>query len=286
MPTIWELDYYSRPILDEHNKKVWEVLICESPTRIDTPPESLFQYAEYCPSTQVNSVWLKAAIAAAIARAPNPPDKIRFFRQAMTNMITTSCQGLEIPAQLSRRTIALSQWLRDRMETVYSQHPGFQPSKNASVVFPTTSPQPLPDALLGQKWAFVTLEASAFDDMNDWAIDFGEAFPIKMAGLQPNTPIPGLIVYSPRALPMAAWMSGLEMAAIKVELEPTARLLLETGVSDRWILSGLDANAQAEARQFEAAKQRSNRVHFLAIQASPEVEAFAGFWLLQEVNLA
>ncbi|MEB3214919.1 MAG: Tab2/Atab2 family RNA-binding protein, partial [Nostocales cyanobacterium 94392] len=31
MGNIWELDYYSRPILDENNKKIWEVLICETP---------------------------------------------------------------------------------------------------------------------------------------------------------------------------------------------------------------------------------------------------------------
>ncbi|MEO0970614.1 MAG: Tab2/Atab2 family RNA-binding protein, partial [Cyanobacteria bacterium J06639_18] len=34
MGSIWELDYYSRPILDEDQKKVWEVLICESPLDI------------------------------------------------------------------------------------------------------------------------------------------------------------------------------------------------------------------------------------------------------------
>ncbi|NJR51213.1 MAG: DUF1092 family protein [Leptolyngbyaceae cyanobacterium CSU_1_3] len=286
MTTIWELDYYSRPILDEHNKKVWEVLICESPTRIDVAPDTLFRYAEYCPSTQVNSVWLKTAIGEAIARAPNPPDKIRFFRQAMNNMITTSCKGLDIPAQLSRRTIALSQWLRDRLEQVYPQHPGYQVGKNASVVFPTTPAQALPDALIGQKWIFATLEARAFDDMKDWSIDFGEVFPIALVGLPPDMPIPGLIIYSSRAVAMAAWMSGLEMAAIKFDSESGARLLLETGVSDRWVLTSIDAKTQAEAQAFEAAKQHAKQVHFLAIQSSPDVEEFAGFWLLQEVNLA
>ncbi|KAM3094549.1 Tab2/Atab2 family RNA-binding protein [Phormidesmis sp. 146-35] len=285
MTTIWELDYYSRPILDDQKKKVWEVLICESPTRIDMS-DSLFRYSEYCPSTQVNSVWLKTAIAEAISRAPNPPDKIRFFRQAMNNMITTSCKDLEIPSQLSRRTIALSQWLRDRMETTYPQHPGYQPGKNASVIFPTTPPQPLPDALIGQKWTFATLEASAFDDLNEWSIDFGETFPVKIAGLEADTPIPGLIIYSPRAVPMAAWMSGLEMAAVKFDSESSTRLLLETGVSDRWILTSIDAKTKVEAQAFEASKARSQQVHFLAIQSSPDVEAFAGFWLLQEINLA
>ena len=31
---VWELDFYSRPVLDEEGKKLWEVLICESPNSI------------------------------------------------------------------------------------------------------------------------------------------------------------------------------------------------------------------------------------------------------------
>lgn len=285
MTTIWELDYYSRPILDDDNKKVWEVLICESPTQIDAQPDTLFRYAEYCSSSQVNSGWLQNAIKEAIARAPKPPDKVRFFRQAMNNMITTACKALDLPAQLSRRTFALNQWLHDRMETVYPNHPGFQEAVNPSVVFPTTPPQNLPDALLGQKWMFATLPAEAFLEMNDWSIEFGEAFPFAFTQLQPDASVPGLIIYSPRATAMAAWMSGLELATVKYDAELPNRLLLETGVNDRWLLTSLDAKTQIEAQNFEAAKQHSNQVHFLAIQSRPDVESFAGFWLLQDIRL-
>ncbi len=286
MPTIWELDYYSRPILDDRSKKTWEVLICESPLTIADQPEQLFRYAAYCPSTEVNSAWLKAAIVNAIAQAPRPPDKIRFFRQAMTNMITKACEDADIPVVLSRRTFTLGQWLADRMATVYPQTPGFQLTTNPSVVFPSTPPQPLPDALWGQKWALVSLPVSAFADMGEWAIEFGEAFPLAPLGLAPDTAIPGLIIYSARAVPLAAWLFGLELAAIQVDRETTPRLVLATGVSDRWILSGLNDRTQAEADQFEAAQQIAKSVHFLAIQADPDVEAFAGFWLLQGANLA
>ena len=80
-------------------------------------------------------------------------------------------------------------------------------------------------------------------------------------------------------------MSGLEIAAVKYDPEMANRLLLETGVNDRWLLTSLDGKTQAEAQRFEASKELSNRVHFLAIQSSPDVEAFAGFWLLQEIAL-
>ncbi len=287
MTTIWEIDFYSRPILDEQGKKIWEILVCESPTKIDTPVDSLFRYAEYCPSGEVNSVRLKGVLEKAIAHAARSPSKIRFFRQAMNNMINKACSDLGIPAQLSRRTYALNQWLEQRSTEVYPQHPGFQPGANPTVSFTETPPQPLPDALRGQKWAFVTLDASALNEMNEWAIDFGEAFPLSLVGLNFEARVPGVVIFSSRAVPMAAWMSGLELAFLKMDDGPPSRLLLETGVSDRWNLASLsNAGLQAEARNFEMAKQQSQGVHFLAIQTSPEAETFAGFWLLREAKLA
>ena len=76
---IWELDFYSRPILDENNKKLWEVLICESPTDVKRSPDSLFRYSQFCSSKTVNSIWLREAIEAAIAEAGKPPQKNPLF---------------------------------------------------------------------------------------------------------------------------------------------------------------------------------------------------------------
>ncbi|PSB24348.1 Tab2/Atab2 family RNA-binding protein [Stenomitos frigidus] len=287
MLTVWELDFYSRPLLDENKKKIWEVLVCESPLSVDREPDSLFRYSEFCSSAEVNSVRLKDVIEAAIAQAPSPPDKIRFFRQAMNNMIAKACQELGIPAQLSQRTFVLNQWLQQRLQEVYPALPGFQPGTNPSVSFAKTPPQTLPDALLGEKWQFVTLSASALAEMNEWAIDFGEAFPLGLAGLPPDAQIPGLLIFSTRATPLAAWMSGLEVAGVRFDSEYPTRLLLETGLNDRWNLASLaKPQMQTEAKNFETAKQQVRGVHFLAIQANPEAEAFAGFWLLQTVNLA
>ncbi len=287
MITVWELDFYSRPILDENKKKVWEVLVCESPLSVDRTSESLFRYAEFCASAEVNSVRLKGVLEAAIAQAPNPPDKIRFFRQAMNNMIVKACDELGIPAQLSQRTFVLNQWLQQRLQDVYPALPGFQPGSNPSVSFPQTPPQPLPDALLGEKWQFVTLPASAFAEMNEWTIDFGESFPLSLIGLTPETQIPGMVIFSARATPLAAWMSGLEVACVQYTADYPTRLLLQTGLNDRWTLATLaNTQAQTEATNFEAAKQAARGVHFLAIQTNAQTETFAGFWLLQAVNLA
>ncbi|GAB4141289.1 MAG: Tab2/Atab2 family RNA-binding protein [Cyanobacteria bacterium J069] len=287
MPTIWELDFYSRPVLDEKGKKLWEVLICESPLDVKQPVDGLFRYSTFLSNTEVNSVRLREAVDEAIAQAPAPPDKIRFFRRQMSNMITKACEDAGVPAYPSRRTLALSRWIDERLADVYPAMPNYQAGNNPSVLLPNPTPQPLPDALIGQQWAFVTLEAAAFDDLGEWAIDFGEAFPLSLAGIAPKTPVPGLVVFSPRALPLAAWMSGLEIAFVKYLSESSPpQLLLETGGSDSWILANLTTPAlQQEAAQFEAAKAQSNGIHFIAVQSDPQSEEFKGFWLLVELVL-
>jgi hypothetical protein len=44
---VWEIDFCSRPLLDERGKKVWELLICD--------PERNFEYAEYFANSKINS---------------------------------------------------------------------------------------------------------------------------------------------------------------------------------------------------------------------------------------
>ncbi len=283
MGKTWEIDFYSRPIVDDNGKKIWEILVCESPNNIQSS-ENLFQYAQYCSSTEVNSVALKTALEKAIDLAGESPQKIRFFRRQMNNMITKACQDLGIPATASRRTFVLEKWIEERMIKVYTEHPNYQPvNKPAIINYDSMTPKALPDALIGNKWAFVSLEKSAFDDFSEWPIDFGEVFPLNMTEIIDNTIIPGLIIYSERALPMAAWMSGIEPVFISVEKTNPPRLLLDTGSNDSWILiKGLDQKTQKSALDFETAKKNAHGLHFLAIQSNPNIESFAGFWLLLE----
>ncbi|MEO0012423.1 MAG: hypothetical protein RLZZ535_812, partial [Cyanobacteriota bacterium] len=101
--------------------------------------------------------------------------------------------------------------------------------------------------------------------------------------IKAETAIPGLIIYSPRATPLAAWMSGLEMGYLQLEKSARPQLRLETGLSDSWTLINLtNQEIVQQAEDFETAKQKANGVHFLAVQSDPNSEAFAGFWLLKE----
>ncbi|MEM1283165.1 MAG: Tab2 family RNA-binding protein, partial [Chlamydiota bacterium] len=151
---------------------------------------------------------------------------------------------------------------------------------------PPPAPRPLPDALIGQQWALVSLPAQNFTDMPEWPIGFGEAFPPQFAGVADDVMVPGLVIFSPRAQPLAGWLSGLEVSELRVEAGNTPRLILETGGADSWVIAVLDTpELQTESANFDAAKQQSNQVHFLAVQADPDTEAFAGFWLMQGLQL-
>lgn len=287
MSNIWELDFYSRPIFDENNKKIWEVLICESPLTVNRSEDTLFKYAQFCSSSEVNSIFLREIIEKAINLSGVTPKKIRFFRRQMNNMIAKACEDAGINPAPSRHTYTLEQWLKEREQNFYPLQEGYneQAANSPSVQYPDLNAISLPDAVRGDKgdkWSFVTLEASAFAEMNEWDISFGEGFPLSIVGLNPETKIPGLIMYSKRALPLAGWMSGLELGYLMLEEGQYPRIRLETGVSDSWILANLiNPEILTEARNFDQGKKEANGVHFLAIQSNDNSESFAGFWLLK-----
>jgi RNA-binding protein Tab2/Atab2 len=289
MGKIWEIDFYSRPILDDQQKKVWELLICESPTDTRQSGAELFRHAQNCPSDRVNSTWLSAALQEAIGQH-EAPQRIRFFRRQMNNMILKACKDIGIPAVPSRRTIAIQSWIEQREREIYSQDPTYQGTAGPLVQMLQDPPQPLPDAILGNKWAFVNLAAQELADMPDWSIGFSDAFPLEMAGVAADCQIPGLLIFSDRAMPIAGWISGLELAFLRYSLAPQSQVLLETGASDSWVLANITPASQqsvgAEAANFEQMKKKANGVHFLAVQSDPNAEDFAGFWLLQERGIS
>ncbi|EKV03080.1 Protein of unknown function (DUF1092) [Leptolyngbya sp. PCC 7375] len=281
MGSVWELDFYSRPVLDDNQKKRWEVLLCDGAQSV--ADSSRIRYSKFLSNKQVNSIELQQAIEEAIEKAGESPTQIRFFRYQMQNMIKRACDELGVSARLSRRTLTLQTWLEDRQENFYPQQPGYQEGKSPATVQPVEVARPLPDALIGQRWAMVSLPAKEFADMPEWEIGFGEAFPLELAGIGPDTMVPGILIFSERALPLAGWMSGLEMAYLDVQIDQISQLLLETGSNDTWIMASLNRpELKQEAERFMAAKEEANQVHFVAVQDNPDSESFAGFWLMQK----
>ena len=190
MTTVWEIDFYSRPILDDNQKKLWELLVCDT--------QRSFEFCKYCAGAQANARWLQAALTEAMDAwrqaqqlpAPASPTKIRFFRRQMNSIITRACAALSIPAQPSKRTFAIYQWLQERTQTVYPQHPGFQPTMAPPPQYEPVQPRPLPDALVGQGWSVATLPAHAFTEMDEWEVAFKDAVPLDLLTLAPDAMVP------------------------------------------------------------------------------------------------
>jgi len=279
---VWELDFCSRPIFDDRRKKVWELLICD--------PERNFQYAEYFPNNKINSVQLKAALQRVLELpSVRPPLKMRFFRAQMATIITKAAQDLPFKTIPSRRCSSLLGWLQERHVSVYPTHPGYDTNAPPLMTYEAGIPQELADALRGEQWAFVMLPLAQVQEEAAATIG-GGGFGELLSGatlpgltLSPEVLIPGVAVFSQRALPLAAWTNGLELAALKADPE-MGSLLLETGVNTRWRYANYrrTTTANQEASDWENAKIQAGGVHFLAIQTDPDAPSCSGFWMMRE----
>lgn len=283
MSKIWELDFYSRPLLDANNKKIWELLICDR--------DRQFEWVRECPSNQVNAEWLAKQLVECVESTGQTPIKIRFYRPSMTNIIVRGCTLAGITGQASRRVFTMSAWLAERMAAIYPNREGFQavdPNPLPLKVLAAQDPKPLPDALMGDRWISVSLQAKDFAEAQDWSMDFSEL--LDVSHLDPETPIAGIIIISGRATALAAWMSGVDPVFMRFErslMGDRVTMQLEASADARWVLAKLqapkDQAAIAQADSFEKAKRDAQGFHFLAVQTNPELEHFAGFWMLKDV---
>ncbi len=282
----WELDYYSRPILEADGKKRWELLVCS--TRSADAPAGLepFRWVQPCPATSVNSTWLKEALAeaqrAAAAQGYAAPRRVRCWRASMRTMVQRAAEALSLELVPSRRCYALVEWLQERQATVYPAEAGYM----AGPLAPPPAPirplaVPLPEAARGQSWSWASLPLGALREAGQWEIGFPGLVALP-DGLADAVPVSGLrLIGGPRALAIAGWLAGLEPVRLAISDQ---QLVLEAGLEDRWLLGRLDAEeAAAAAAAFEAARRQAGGVQFLAVQASEQDPRFEGFWILRDL---
>jgi hypothetical protein len=291
----WELDFYSRPILEPDGRKRWELLICSSadPRHGAMAQNSSsdrdaagFRWQQDCPADSVNSIWLRQSIEAALAEAERqgwlPPRRLRCWRGSMRTMVQRAAEGLGIELVPSRRCYQLVEWLQERHRSVYPKEPGYLAGPLApppQAIRPVAVP--LPEALRGESWDWATLTAGAMAESRDWPIGFAGLLPLPLE-LPPETPVPGIRLFSrSRALAIAGWLAGLEPVRLEIEAN---QLILEAGLEDRWLLANLDpAEAQAAAQAFASARQQAAGLQFVAVLSSPDAERLEGFWLLRDL---
>jgi len=280
----WELDYYSRPIVDADGKKRWELLICSTPAASEHKPA--FEWVLPCPAGSVNSIWLREALEQAIADAAaqglGRPRRLRCWRGAMRTMVQRAAEGLGLELVPSRRCYALVTWLQQREQQVYPAEEGYLAGPLAPPPEPIRAAAlPIPETARGESWAWASLPLEALAEAQQWPIDFAGLTPLPQA-VGDGASVPGIRLFGGnRALAIAGWIAGLEPVRLEVD---GRQLVLEAGLEDRWLLSDLSSEEAPEAAAaLRAAREQCGGLQFLAVQASPSDQRFSGFWMLRDL---
>ena len=278
----WELDFYSRPILEPDGKKRWELLISSTPIPGGGEP---FRYSRRCPAGEVNSSWLTEALREAMDAAAQEgwrsPRRLRSWRSAMRTMVQRAAAALDLEMVPSRRTYALIDWMAERNREVYPFEDGFMAGPLAPPPLAVSTPAvPLPEAVRGDAWSWATLPLGSLAEASEWPLGFNGLLPIP-SGLDPEMPIPGLRLFSSsRALALAGWLGGLEPVRLRVD---GRQLILDAGQDDSWLVTDLDATGAVAASQALASTlQGGAGLQFIAVQTTPDHPRFEGFWMLRD----
>ncbi len=279
----WELDFYSRPILESNGKKRWELLITNTQNFAET---SLFRWEKRCPAGEVNSLWLADALKEALLEANkqgwDSPQKLRCWRTSMKTMINRAATTLGLEVIASRRTYALQEWLFQREKEIYPNEKGYM----AGPLAPPSSPLlnsaiPLPEAVRGDAWSLASIPLGALTEADAWPMEFSGLLPIQKSIIDETIPVPGLRLFSKsRALALAGWLGGLE--PVKLVIEET-KLILEAGQEDRWLVTDLQEDVARQAKKdFSTSIEKANGLQFISVQATPEEQKFTGFWMCKD----
>ena len=282
----WELDFYSRPIIEKNGKKRWELIISSSKTFNTT---DIFLWNKICPANEVNSVWLTKSLNEALNEAERKgwakPSKIRFWRSSMKSIIKKSLEKLGIEALISRRTYELFDRIEFLEKEVYPKEIGYvrgvlAPSLTSSF---NSNPNPLPEAVRGDALTISEISVEELKNAQNWPIEFGDIFPIQKS-LKNKNLIPGLRLFSKdRSLALAAWFSSLEPVKLQIEKN---QLILEASEADRWLVTDLPEKEAIELNEkFTQNKINSYGYQFISVQETPYIQKFAGFWILRDIEL-
>ncbi len=279
----WELDFYSRPIIEPSGKKRWELLIMSSESLKGGKP---FQWEKKCPAGEVNSIWLAEALQEALDDAHKEgwetPLRLRCWRTSMKTMVMKAALKVGVEVIASRRTFSLLDWLIDREKNLYPKEDGYLTGPLAPPPARILNqPEPLPEEVRGDAWTFSSLPLNMLLEADQWPIEFSGLLPIKST-YERSTLIPGLRLFSKsRALALAGWLGGLEPVKLAVEGN---QLLLEAGQDDRWLVTDMIEQTSKEAKQaLINSRENAGGIQFISVQATPDEQKFAGFWMLRDM---
>mmetsp|Transcript_16159 Transcript_16159/g.34142 ORF Transcript_16159/g.34142 Transcript_16159/m.34142 type:complete len:384 (+) Transcript_16159:23-1174(+) len=276
----WELDCYSRPVLVDGKKKLWEILMTDSSGNM--------RIRRALPSNKVNSREVRRVVEEIIDESDVKPGTIRFFRGAMFNMINIALSEIDVIAKPSRCTFALAQWIEERNRDIYPNMKGYQPTMSGiggigGTFLDIRTAVKLPDALRGEKYAFVGLPLAEFipgGSINRDNIGVGRLCLVDKS-LPADSYVQGVVILTSRAKALASWLAGTEVAGVKADLRKR-ELVMETDIDNQYLMAKLDDDQRREAANYEEGKDALNGLHFISVQTDENNDP-AGFWLLREI---
>ncbi|KAF6001537.1 Protein of unknown function (DUF1092) [Cyanidiococcus yangmingshanensis] len=318
---IWELDFYSRPVTGADGKRLWELIVCDrngSFVHVEAFPNNMVNSRELRRALEAliaessvkprivrffraqmrNMIQIALQNLSGVQARPSRRTYALFltlaFRERYVYPQMPGYEGAPIGAGVRGQRVdgALS-------ESIGSMLKGPVDLK---------VPKRLPDELQGDRFAFVNVPMKDVAALS--ATPFGELCPISLseksmdlelqmrapaelvaqqgaalniAAPDPDALVPGIVVYSRRSLPLAAWFSGTELAYITAD-DQRREVYLECGLDVAYLFARIQPSLETEARAFNQAKRETHGLHFLAVQRHPEDESVAGFWLLRDVE--
>lgn len=279
MKTIWQIDFYRRPLRDKAGNTLWELLICN--------PNRTFTYEGHCPQSQVNANWLLEQLQLAIAHSQETkPAQIQVFRPQSLSLVELAAKQLGIAVESTRRTDALKQWLQEKAQN-YASLENYTGEPHDPLALDKPPPGPLPEELLGEEWRFATLPAGDIEEtFSDRPIPILEMpehlLPINL-GIASTTAVPGVVIYGGRkSMRLAGWIQESRPVALNYMAGAPDGLILEAGLIDRWIVATFeDKEVAASGQMYEQRKQLSKKLHFLLVQPDDSGMTYSGFWLLR-----
>ena len=272
-PEIWEIDFFSKPVLNENGKKVWELIIINN--------KGTFEHIESVPNNLINSKELRKRINFVINSAKVKPIAVKFFRAQMFNMINIALSEIELNVRPSKKTRLLFDKLKQRDETVYNKMNGFKPFLREidTVQILKKTSERMPDFLRGDSYIFATIDIASLQDVFTQKPKFLELFQPDVS-VKKISSIPGLIIISNRAKSLSSWLNNIELSGVLCDIEKKD-LIIECGLDTQYLFGKIKTEQYKESKLFEDNKKKSEGLHFIAVQSDSIEQKIIGFWLLK-----
>ncbi|MBD1909625.1 MULTISPECIES: Tab2/Atab2 family RNA-binding protein [unclassified Leptolyngbya] len=277
--TVWQVDFYRRPLQDEAGQSLWELVVCEA-TGADFGGLSL------CPQQEANAAWIAQQLQ--YMAGGKLPEKLQVFRPQALSLVTEAAQRLGIEVEATRHVPVLKQLLQRRAAD-YVQMPGYTGQAYDPLALEMPPPVPVPETLWGDRWRFGSIAAAdlepAFAAKPIPIFSMPKDLMPANLGLASTLAIPGVIIDGGRvSMRLAQWLGSIKPAFLSYIPGSPDGLILDAGLADRWVLATFeDPDVQAAAKSFQERQTKAQGLHFLLVQPDDSGVTYSGLWLLQKV---